>query len=105
MHRNPTIEAWEAAFEARLTAEWAAHDAATWGAELLAMAGTFDAAVPLGASAVTAAALRDAATVPPDCEEAFRYRLCMVLDLHPRQDAADLDAAVARALARVGSAA
>lgn len=45
----------------------------------------------------TAAALRESAVTPPDCEEAFRYRLCLLLDWHPRRNKRDLDAAVARA--------
>ena len=47
-----------------------------------------------------AATLREAADRPTCCEDAFRFRLCLLLDWHPRLNRADLDAAVERSRAR-----
>mgnify|MGYP000485215714 CR=1 FL=1 len=93
----------------RLTAVFdAADECAAWSAELLDMAAAYDrvAAGAFGGGAyasVIAQALRDAAASPPQGEEAFRFRLCRLLDWHPRRNAGDLDAAIARARARVSS--
>ena len=98
-----------------IVAEWqrlldAATEARAWSAEFHAMAQTIEdahaARVDAGATNVLAAeqtliaALRENAADPPDGEDAFKYRLCMIFDWHPRQHQRDLDAAVTRARAR-----
>lgn len=79
---------------------------AAYAAEMLAMAELLEREAayygPAAAKHGTAisAALRASAAAPPDCEDAFRYRLCLLMDWHPRRDRRDLDGAVARAAAK-----
>lgn len=69
-----------------------------WADEMRRIADCYD-TTPPGVAYVQrlVAELRESAKSPPDCEEAFRFRLCLVLDWHPRLDIVDLDAAVRRA--------
>lgn len=78
-----------------------ANERAAWAAEFRAMADRYDSVATEPAYQSTlAATLREAAESPPDCEDAFRFRLCLLLDWHPRLNRADLDAAVERARVR-----
>ncbi len=87
----------------------AADDRAMWAAELSAMADEID-QVGAGESSgayrsLLAAEFRESAATPPDCEDGFRFRLCLILDWHPTQHKMSLDAAVKRARERKAGAA
>ena len=99
--RHDLAKKFQAGWEEIAAAVDASTGASPWSAEFRAMADQYDsvASEPAYTSTI-AAALREAADDPPDCEEAFRFRLCLILDWHPNRDKADLDAAVSRARAR-----
>lgn len=86
-----------------------ADERATWAAELSAMADEIDQVGAGEASgayrSLLAAEFRESAVVPPDCEDGFRFRLCLILDWHPAQHKFSLDAAVQRARERKAGAA
>lgn len=82
----------------------AATEAPLWAAELRAMADQLDGDGCLvhgpAYASTLAAELREAADDPPQGEEAFRFRLCLIMDWHPRRNADDLDRAIALARKR-----